>query len=210
MRLKVGAKIALGFGVVLLILFSMGGYSYYKAAELDDLTSDLARANKRADAAVKVQSNYIAAVLAARGYMIYGDENFAKQSDQNFNEALKGFGDILKNTKNPTDPTTVASSLRNGIAWLSIVRPATAAVAKIGIKNLHTPSQWSIPCSCLSCSVWVMRNALSMASKFLRIALMAFSSISAYLAVPPICSNDYTAISSSSRVICDALLISCP
>ena len=108
MRLKVGAKIALGFGVVLLILFSMGGYSYYKAAELDDLTSDLARANKRADAAVKVQSNYIAAVLAARGYMIYGDENFAKQSDQNFNEALKGFGDILKNTKNPKVQEMVA------------------------------------------------------------------------------------------------------
>ena len=35
MRLKVGAKIALGFGVILLILFIMGGYSYYKAAELD-------------------------------------------------------------------------------------------------------------------------------------------------------------------------------
>ena len=108
MRLKVGAKIALGFGVVLLILFSMGGYSYYKAAELDNLTTDLARASRRAEAAVKVQSNYIAAVLAARGYMIYGDENFAKQSDQNFNEALKGFGDILKNTKNPKVQEMVA------------------------------------------------------------------------------------------------------
>ena len=108
MRLNVGMKIALGFGLVLLILFVMGGYSYYKAAELDELTSDLARASRRADAAVKIQSNYIAAVLAARGYMIYGDENFAKQSDQNFNEALKGFGDILKNTKNPKVQEMVA------------------------------------------------------------------------------------------------------
>ena len=49
MRLNVGMKIALGFGLVLLILFVMGGYSYYKAAELDELTSDLARASRRAE-----------------------------------------------------------------------------------------------------------------------------------------------------------------
>ena len=57
MRMKVGAKIALGFGIVLLILLIMGGYSYYEATELDVLTSDLARASKRADVAVKAQSD---------------------------------------------------------------------------------------------------------------------------------------------------------
>ncbi len=30
MRLNVGMKIALGFGIVLIILFIMGGYSYYR------------------------------------------------------------------------------------------------------------------------------------------------------------------------------------
>ena len=43
--MKVGAKITLGFAIVLIILFIMGGYSYYKAAELDELTTDLARAS---------------------------------------------------------------------------------------------------------------------------------------------------------------------
>ena len=46
--------------------------------------------------------------MAARGYMIYGDDNFAKQSEQKFNEALLGIGDILKNTKNPKVQELVA------------------------------------------------------------------------------------------------------
>ena len=78
MRLKVGAKITLGFGIVLVILFIMGGYSYYKASELDDLTSDLARANRRTSAAANTRFNFVSGTLAARGYMVYGDENFAK------------------------------------------------------------------------------------------------------------------------------------
>jgi len=110
MRLTVGMKIALGFGIVLLVLFIMGGYSYYKAAEMDDLTTDLARANRRAEAATKIQMEYTAGVLAARGYMIYGDENFAKQAEQKFNDAMKHFIDIAKNTNNPKVKQTAASA----------------------------------------------------------------------------------------------------
>ncbi len=101
MQMKVGAKIALGFGIVLLIMFFMGGYSYYEATDLDVLTSDLARASKRADVAVKAQADFVAGVLAARGYMVYGDETFAKQSEQKFNDALKSLGEISKLTINP-------------------------------------------------------------------------------------------------------------
>ena len=108
MRMKVGAKIALGFGIVLLILLIMGGYSYYEATELDVLTSDLARASKRADVAVKAQSDYVAGILAARGYMVYGDETFAKQSEQKFNDAIKGLGEITKLTINPKVKDMVA------------------------------------------------------------------------------------------------------
>ena len=106
--MKVGAKIALGFGIVLLILLIMGGYSYYEASELDVLTSDLARASKRADVAVKAQSDYVAGILAARGYMVYGDETFAKQSEQKFIDAIKGLGEINKLTINPKVKDMVA------------------------------------------------------------------------------------------------------
>ncbi len=129
MKIKVGTKIALGFGVVLLILFFMGGYSYYKAAELDDLTTDLARANQRADAAAKVQSAFINGVLAMRGYMVYGDDNFAKQSDQLFNEALKSFGDIVKNTNDPKVKEAVTRAEENLVKYKDgIVKQLVPAV----------------------------------------------------------------------------------
>jgi methyl-accepting chemotaxis protein len=117
MRFNVGAKIALGFGIVLMIMFIIGGYSYYKAAELDDLTTDLARANRRADAAAKVNSKYIEGVLAGRGYMVYGDESYAKQAELAFEEAAKGFGEIVKNTANPKVKEAVARAEENLIKY---------------------------------------------------------------------------------------------
>ena len=66
---KSWAKIALGFGIVLVILFIMGGYSYYKASELDELTTDLARANRRTSAAANTRFNFVSGVLATRGYI---------------------------------------------------------------------------------------------------------------------------------------------
>ena len=89
MKMKVGAKITLGFAIVLIILFIMGGYSYYKAAELDELATDLARANQRADAASKVQTSFLNGVMVTRAYMVYGDESYTKQTDQLFGEAIK-------------------------------------------------------------------------------------------------------------------------
>ena len=113
MRLKVGAKIALGFGIVLVILFIMGGYSYYKASELDELTTDLARANRRTSAAANTRFNFVSGVLATRGYMVYGDENFAKQTEQFFDTATKGFGEIAANSNNPKVKEAVARAEEN-------------------------------------------------------------------------------------------------
>ena len=113
MRLNVGMKIALGFGIVLIILFIMGGYSYYKASELDDLTSDLARANRRASAAANTRFTFTSGVLAVRGYMVYGDENFAKQTEQLFDTAVKGFGIIAENSRNPKVKEAAARAEEN-------------------------------------------------------------------------------------------------
>ena len=113
MRLKVGTKIALGFGIVLFLLFIMGGYSYYKASELDELTTDLARANRRANAAANIRFNYVSGVLATRGYMVYGDENFAKQTEQSFDIAAKGFSEIVENSRNPKVKEAAARAEEN-------------------------------------------------------------------------------------------------
>ena len=97
--MKIGAKISAGFGIILIILLFMGGYSYFQAVHLDVLTSELSKSNQRADATVRVRTAYVNGVLAMRGYMVYGDESFAKQAEQFFNEAKKGFGEIDKATR---------------------------------------------------------------------------------------------------------------
>jgi methyl-accepting chemotaxis protein len=146
MRLNVGTKIALGFGIILIILFIMGGYSYYKAAGLDVLTSDLARASKRADAGVKVQSDFIAGVLAARGYMVYADENFAKQSEQKFNDAIKGLGEVAKFTVNPKVKEMVARAEENLVKYKDgVVKQLFPAVKEYNdAKKLPTATMTSL------------------------------------------------------------------
>ena len=89
MKLRVGAKIAAGFAVILVILFVMGGYAYYKAGETGDHLENIQRASLRGDAAGQAQESYLNAVMATRGYMAYGTETFIKQIDDNFNAALK-------------------------------------------------------------------------------------------------------------------------
>ena len=115
--MKVGAKITLGFAIVLIILFIMGGYSYYKAAELDELATDLARANQRADAASKVQTSFLNGVMVTRAYMVYGDESYTKQADQLFGEAIKSFGDIVKNSNDPKVKEAVARAEENMVKY---------------------------------------------------------------------------------------------
>ena len=89
MKLGVGAKIALGFGIVLIILFAMGGYAYYQASQTRILSADLQRASVRSDAAAKSKEFFQNSVLAIRGYMLYGDETLGKQALDNLSEALK-------------------------------------------------------------------------------------------------------------------------
>ena len=98
MKMKVGAKIALGFGIVLVILFVMGGYAYYQASQTRTDVGDLQRASLRSDAAAQVQDNFTNAVLATRGYMLYGDEAFAKQAADRFAAALKAAEEVKKAT----------------------------------------------------------------------------------------------------------------
>jgi len=84
MKLRVGAKIAAGFAVILVILFAMGGYSYYKAGETGDHLENIERASLRGGFAAHAQQSFLGAVLGARGYMAYGNEDFAKQTDEKF------------------------------------------------------------------------------------------------------------------------------
>ena len=101
MKLRVGAKIAAGFAVILVILFVMGGYAYYKAGETGDHLENIQRALLRGDAAGQAQQSYLGAIMATRGYMTYGNETFVKQIDDKFNETLKYADEAMKSARRP-------------------------------------------------------------------------------------------------------------
>ncbi len=89
MRLKVGAQITLGFSIILVILFLVGGYSYYQVDKISKNIADIERANHRKDAMAKSQRSYLEAALALRGYIAYGTDSYIKVIDDEFKESLQ-------------------------------------------------------------------------------------------------------------------------
>ncbi|MHC1759979.1 MAG: methyl-accepting chemotaxis protein [Negativicutes bacterium] len=101
MRLKVGAQITLGFSIILVILFLVGGYSYYQVDRISKIIVDIERANQRKDAMAMSQRTYLEAALAIRGYIAYGTETYIKAIDDEFNESLKHAEAAIKFNNRP-------------------------------------------------------------------------------------------------------------
>lgn len=87
--MKVGIKIALGFCLVILVMLSMGGSSYYFVGNIADQVNFIKNGSQRVELATAVDKTFTEGVLGARGYMVYGKENFAKQAVEKFDEAIK-------------------------------------------------------------------------------------------------------------------------
>ena len=77
--MRVGMKIGLGFLVVILVLAVMGGVSFYSAVNIADQVTGIQRASQRVEVASSVDQAFTEGVMAIRGYMLYGKDNFAKQ-----------------------------------------------------------------------------------------------------------------------------------
>ena len=87
--MRVGMKIGLGFLVVILVLAVMGGVSFYSAGNIADQVGGIDRASERMERASAVDKAFTEGVLAARGYMVYGRDNFVKQFGDKMDEASK-------------------------------------------------------------------------------------------------------------------------
>jgi methyl-accepting chemotaxis protein len=87
--MRVGMKIGMGFLVVLLILAIMGGTSFYSALNIADQVGGVQRASQRVALASAVDKGFAEGVLAIRGYIVYGRDNFIKQFDDKMDEAIK-------------------------------------------------------------------------------------------------------------------------
>ena len=87
--MRVGMKIGMGFLVVILVLAVMGGTSFYSASNIADQVGGVQRATQRMELASAVDKAFTEGVLAIRGYMVYGRDNFAKQFGDKMDEAIK-------------------------------------------------------------------------------------------------------------------------
>ena len=94
--MRVGMKIGLGFLVVILVLAVMGGVSFYSAGNIADQVTGIQRASQRVEVASSVDQAFTEGVMAIRGYMLYGKDNFAKQFNDKMDEAVKEAAALLQ------------------------------------------------------------------------------------------------------------------
>jgi len=93
--MRVSVKIALGFCLVVLVVLAMGGSSYYSVGNVETQMAAIQRSSNRVELVNAVDMTFSEAVLASRGYMLYGKEEFAKQAVENYDEAIKNATALL-------------------------------------------------------------------------------------------------------------------
>ena len=94
-NMRVSVKIALGFCLVVLVVLAMGGSSYYSVGNVETQMATIQRSSNRVELVNAVDMTFSEAVLASRGYMLYGREEFAKQAVENYDEAIKNATALL-------------------------------------------------------------------------------------------------------------------
>ena len=94
--MRVVMKIGMGFLVVILVLAVMGGVSFYSAGNIADQVTGIQRASQRVEVASSVDQAFTEGVMAIRGYMLYGKDNFAKQFNDKMDEAVKEAAALLQ------------------------------------------------------------------------------------------------------------------
>ena len=102
--MRVGIKIGLGFLAVILILFVLGGTSFYSAGNIAEQVGGVQRATQRVELASAVDKSFTEGVLAARGYMVYGRDNFARQFGDKMDESVKEATALLQVARQEKKP----------------------------------------------------------------------------------------------------------
>lgn len=88
MRLKVGAKIGLSFGVVITLIVILAIYSLTSLRTGNENLVKINEANIRMNLANDIVIQYKATVSEIRAYVAYGDENRFTKVEGNFNQVL--------------------------------------------------------------------------------------------------------------------------
>ena len=88
MRLNVGAKIGGGFGLIILLILLMVGYSYVSLREAKNSLVQIQQANERMALADETTIVYKDAISLIRNYVAYGDEMLAARVPESLDKIL--------------------------------------------------------------------------------------------------------------------------
>ncbi len=100
LKLKIGAKISIGLGVILVLLFALGLIAisslYYSKNDLNKID----KASQRVVLSMQIDREYISILAALRGYIAYGDDRYSVQTNSGFTKILQLEDELLKIVSN--------------------------------------------------------------------------------------------------------------
>ena len=95
MKAKLGAKFAISFGIILLLMIIMTVTSFINLQSAKSELVKINEANDRMAAADRIAVEYKGVVAAVRGYAVYGETSYIEQMNNGFTELLAAEDQLL-------------------------------------------------------------------------------------------------------------------
>lgn len=96
MKLKIGVKLGLGFGIMLVLIILLGATSFWALESVKNNIDTINQANNRLVLEYQLENEYLSSVAAIRGYIAYGDDNYITQTTNSLNKTLNMENDLLQ------------------------------------------------------------------------------------------------------------------
>jgi len=100
LKLKIGAKISIGLGVILVLLFTLGLISISSLYSSKSDLNKIDKAGQRVVLSMQIDREYISILAALRGYIAYGDDKYSMQASGGLTKILQLEDELLKIVSN--------------------------------------------------------------------------------------------------------------
>lgn len=135
MKLKVGAKIGLSFGVVITLIMILGIYSLTSLRSANEDLVKINEANQRMALANDIVIQYKSTVSEIRAYVAYGDQAQFDKVESNFNQVLTLEKELLQMAR-PDKKQAVQALVDETAAYKNVIMSEYMPVAKEYNKEL--------------------------------------------------------------------------
>jgi len=132
-RLKIGARLMLGFGLFNVALLGVSGFSLYQNTEMRALVEGTLRAGKNSTKINQIQADFYGARMSMWKALATGDKAFFDHAVKAFDRTQKGMDSLVPTTKTPK----LLEKLEKSIADFKKFR---SAIMKL--EDLHT--EWGL------------------------------------------------------------------